>query len=87
MFIVGDLNARVSQNKKYITYDSVNSFTDDVSISPDSSLNRCTIDNVSNSHGIKLIDLCISTSIRIANSRLHNEKTGACTFLTLTGQV
>jgi len=80
VFLMSDFNVRVGQKKDYITCDSDNAFTDDVNYSPDNVLNRCTTDNVSNSHGLKLIDLCISTSIRIANGRLHNDKTGACTF-------
>jgi len=75
----------LARKKDYITCDNVNVFTDDVNYSPDNVLNRCTTDTVSNSHGLKLIDLCISTSIRIANGRLHNDKTGACTFFNFNG--
>ena len=32
------------------------------------------MDTITNSHGIKLLDLCKGTSLRLANGRLHHDK-------------
>jgi len=70
IFITGDMNSRVGEKLDFIVHDSVNNITDDNLYAPDCTSVRASVDKGSNSHGIKLIDLCKSTSLRIVNGRV-----------------
>lgn len=39
------------------------------------------MDKNTNAHGLKLLDLCKSTSMRVANGRLHCDQSGSFTFI------
>jgi hypothetical protein len=86
VIILGDFNARTALRPDYITYDSSNVNSDiplpddyqydDMSLIP----KRCSMDNTTNNHGNKLLNLCKATSLKIVNGRLGNDKlTGAYT--------
>ena len=48
----------------------MNTFCDDIDYCPDQVSVRASVDNVHNSHGCKLLDLCKSTCTRIVNGRI-----------------
>ena len=53
---------------------------------PDPPLPRATLDRICNSHGVKLIDLCKSTCLRIVNGRLGSDHDlGTYTFVSNHG--
>ena len=74
VYVVGDFNARVGNRLDYINCDCSISLIDDDYV-PDVPLIRASLDHT-NSFGIKLLDLCKSTSLRIANGRLERDKAG-----------
>jgi exonuclease III len=70
--LCGDLNSRIGNKCDFIPFDCINNILDDPDYDPDCTPVRASVDNVQNSNGIKLIDLCKSTSLRIANGRIFN---------------
>jgi hypothetical protein len=70
VFVTGDLNSRTSNKCDFIVYDSINTVLDDFDYIPDHSSVRASIDTIHNNHGIKLLDLCKSTTLRIVNGRI-----------------
>ena len=84
--ICGDLNARVGQTRSdYIVYDRVVDYIDNGDYIPDNPPPRASMDSSTNSHGLKLIDLCRSTSMRIVNGRLHSDLSGSFTYANRMG--
>lgn len=83
VYVTGDCNSRIGNKCDYITHDRTNSYTDDTDYIPDVPLHRASVDNVSNSHGIKLLDLCKSSTLRIVNGRIGN--TDCHTFVSKNG--
>ena len=81
--VCGDLNSRVGNKNDFVVHDDVSILFDDPSYIPDSTPARASIDNVCNSHGVRLLDLCKSTSLRIVNGRVGN--TDQYTFLSHNG--
>ena len=85
LFIIGDFNARVPNKSDYVLYDRTIENID-YDYSPDTVLPRVSQDTPSNSHGLRLLDLCKSTSFRIANGRLGSDcGKGAETFVSRMG--
>ena len=78
VYLLGDFNSRVGSKKDFIIYDKMNSVTDDTNYIADSIPCRATIDSKHNNYGIKLLDLCKSSSMRIINGRIG--KTDTFTF-------
>ena len=76
VLVCGDFNARVGNSKRhdYIVNDRIVDGIDNDDYIPDIPLDRISTDNGTNSHGLKMIDLCKSTSLHIANGRLHDDK-------------
>ena len=72
VLLCGDWNARVGNGTRpdYIVCDRYVGSIDNDDYLPDVPLPRRSLDNICNSHGIKLLDLCKATSLRIANGRL-----------------
>lgn len=73
--LCGDWNARVGNGSRpdYIVCDRIVEDIDYELYVPDVPLARQSLDHVCNSHGLKLLDLCRSTSMRLANGRLGND--------------
>ena len=72
IFVTGDLNSRVSNKCDYIIQDRINTEYDDADYCPDNTSVRASVDCTFNSHGVKLLDLCKSTCLRIVNGRVGN---------------
>ncbi|MEW8547527.1 MAG: reverse transcriptase family protein, partial [Candidatus Thiodiazotropha sp.] len=70
VIVCGDFNGRIANKLDYIDHDVNNHSTDSNSYEPDIPLLRTAIDTVSNNQGAQLLDLCKSTTLRIANGRL-----------------
>ena len=83
VYIFGDFNSRVGQKNDCIKHDKINLCMDDIDYTPDSTSSRASIDVRHNNHGIKLLDLCIATGLRIVNGRLGNSNN--YTFLSHNG--
>ena len=76
VLICGDLNARIGNGSRHdfiINDRNINQIDEEAYI-PDLPLRRVSKDTVTNTHGIKLLDMCKACSLRIANGRLHNDK-------------
>ena len=75
VLLCGDMNARVGNGSRpdYIAFDRYVETIDGDDYSPDVPLPRRSLDSTCNSHGLCLLDLCKSTSLRIANGRLGSD--------------
>ncbi|MEW8546452.1 MAG: reverse transcriptase family protein, partial [Candidatus Thiodiazotropha sp.] len=79
--VCGDFNCRVGLKPDYIVCDSNVTGIDDIDYVPDIPLQRVSEDKTSNGQGIKLLDLCKATKLRIANGRIGDDRhTGAFTY-------
>ena len=88
VLLCGDWNARVGNGTRpdYIVCDRYVGSIDNDDYLPDVPLPRRSLDNICNSHGIKLLDLCKATSLRIANGRLGSDhQVGTYTYTCHTG--
>ena len=72
IFVVCDFNGRVANKSDYVMYDRAIDGID-VDYISDDNLSRESQDSVTNSYGLKLLDLCRSSSLRIANGRLESD--------------
>ena len=81
VILCGDLNASVGNGTRpdYIVCDTSVDSIDEDDYSPDEPLPRRSLDNAFNSNGLKLLDLCKATSLRIANGRLGRD-CDICTY-------
>ena len=82
-YVFGDFNSRVRLKCDYIVHDQINLSTD-IHYVPDCNVaRRASQDCSQNNYGIKLLDLCKSTGLRIVNGRLAN--THQYTFISHNG--
>ena len=63
VFVAGDPNNRTSNKCDFIVYDSINNVLDDIDYIQDHSSIRASVDTIHNNHGIKLLELCKSTTL------------------------
>ena len=75
VFLRGECNARVGNGSRpdYITCDRYIGSIDGHEYLPDIPLPRRSLDSTCNSHDTKLLELCKSTCLRIANGRLDSD--------------
>ena len=86
VFIIGDMNGRVGLKNDFILNDQLKEFLDDDEYVPDTPLFRVSHDTKCNSHGVKLLDVCKSTCLRIINGRLgRDHNIGEYTFVSNQG--
>lgn len=83
VFVTGDLNSRVGNNSDFIVCDNYNMYTDSEGYIADHTPGRASDDKSLNGHGLRLLDLCKSSTIRIVNGRVGN--TGQFTFHSRNG--
>ncbi|XP_053405087.1 uncharacterized protein LOC128558872 [Mercenaria mercenaria] len=86
VLLCGDLNARVGNTRPdYIVFDRPVDYLDGEFYIPDNPLPRMSMDSHTNANGLRLLDLCTSTSMRIANGRLPGDQTGTFTYVNTAG--
>ena len=85
VFLLGDLNSRTSTKTDFIEHDRP--IKHEYHIEADAPIPRFSLDNGTNRFGDLLLDLCKSSSLRIVNGRLFNDKTvGKMTCYTHNGE-
>ena len=81
--ICGDLNARTSDMKDFVSDDTsrhVYALPEDYVV--DNNLFRISQDTATNAHGLCLIDFCKQSGLRIANGRVGSDaRVGKCTYV------
>ncbi|CAG2245087.1 unnamed protein product [Mytilus edulis] len=89
--LIGDLNARTGQRADFIVNDSdhINNF-DGFDLLPenyitDSEINRNNQDTSVNTVGTKLLDLCLSSRLRLLNGRFLGDSLGYYTYMSSSG--
>jgi len=84
--LCGDWNARVGSRPDYIVCDRNIDCLNAPDYIADEPCARKTLDKGSNGHGLKMLDLCKSTSVRIANGRIGSDhSTGTFTYACSSG--
>ena len=89
--LIGDFNSRTGQNPDFIEKDSsqINDFDGVDLLSPDyvtdTELKRVNQDFIINSHGKTLLDLCLSSRLRILNGRFLGDSLGYFTYMSNNG--
>lgn len=91
IILIGDMNARIGNKLDYIENDTpeINNF-DGVDLLPpdyeiDIPLRRVSQDKVINNHGNNLLDVCLSSGLRILNGRFLGDSLGYYTFMSQNG--
>jgi hypothetical protein len=89
--LIGDFNSRTGQNPDFIEKDSsqINDY-DGVDLLPpdyvtDTELKRVNQDCIINSHGENMLDLCLSSRLRILNGRFLGDSLGYFTYISNNG--
>ena len=89
--LIGDFNSRTGQNPNFIEIDSsqIND-VDGVDLLPpdyvsDTELKRVNQDFIIKSHGKKMLDLCLSSGLRILNGRFLGDSLGYFTYMSNNG--
>ena len=83
---MGDMNARTHRVKDYMMNVSDGFHPFNNMVNPDDCLmTRMNTDKTVNEYGKKLIDLCITTQLRILNGRTLGDITGKCTCFKYNG--
>jgi len=88
--VIGDLNARCGQKSDILN--NVNEYSRYIdAVDPDQIQfdlpHRFSLDDTVNTHGNRLFDLCLSSSLKIVNGRIGDDAgTGSFTFMSSKGQ-
>lgn len=70
VYVAGDWNCRIGNKPDYIVCDkNIRNYDPDFYV-PDNHLVRASLDNLCNTRGHKMLDLCKATGLRVANGRL-----------------
>ena len=86
MFLLGDLNSRMSTKSDFIDNDRPIDIQYDEN-EVDTPIPRSSMNKGSNRFGDSLLDICKSVNMRIVNGRLHNDKSvGRMTCYTHNGE-
>ena len=86
VFVSGDFNSRTSDSIDYILYDKYIDHNLQFFDPTDIPL-RKSQDQITDYNGLKLLDVCLSTGLLIANGRLHDDRNvGKYTFCSQNGQ-
>ena len=85
VILCGDLNARTGNCNDFIAYDSDLPVRSSFRYIVDSAIPRTSKDTTVNTQGRYLLDLCISSRIRIVNGRLDGDSHGGYTCYTPRG--
>ena len=85
LYLIGDWNSRVGVKNDFILFDKFNIEIDDIDYIPDNPIPRSSLDKTCNSFGVKLLDLCKCTGLRIVNGRLYNDNLGSYTYASTQG--
>ncbi|CAG2188723.1 unnamed protein product [Mytilus edulis] len=91
ILVIGDLNSRTGELPDYIKNDSlqINNFDGSDLLPPDYAIDienkRINQDKVLNTHGKNLLDLCLSSGLRIVNGRLLGDSLGYYTYMSKNG--
>jgi exonuclease III len=86
LYLMGDWNSRVGVRDDFIRYDRNIDLFDSDDYIPDVPLSRASCDKTCNSFGLRLLDLCKSSGIRIVNGRVsHDCGVGSYTFASRIG--
>ena len=91
IILLGDFNSRTGNSPDYIQNDSkdINNFTNSNLLPDNYQIDKCfkrlSCDKVTNSQGNNLLDLCISSQLRILNGRYFGDILGNYTCMTSNG--
>ena len=77
---MGDFNSRTGKYSDTVSQEGNNVISDDQSESAFQPAQRNSFDNVINSHGKKLLEICKTLDLRIVNKRANGDTLGRPTF-------
>ena len=77
---MGDFNSRTGKYSDIVSQEGNNVITNDQSELAFQSTQRNSFDNVLNSHGKTLLEICKNLDLRIINGRVHGDTLGRPTF-------
>jgi len=80
VILLGDFNSRTGKYSDTVSQDGNNIITNDQSESAFHPAERNSFDNVLNSHGKKLLEICKTFDLRIVNGRVSGDTLGRPTF-------
>ena len=80
VILLGDFNSRTGKYSDTVSQDGNNIITNDQSESAFHPAKRNSFDNVLNTHGKKLLEICKTFDLRIVNGRVNGDTLGRPTF-------
>ena len=80
IILMGDFNSRTGKYSDTVSQEGNDIFDDDLSKSAFEPVQRNSFDNVLNSHGKRLLDICKNLDLRIVNGRINGDTLGRPTF-------
>ena len=80
IILMGDFNSRTGKYPDTVSQEGNNVITNDQSESAFQPTQRNSFDNVLNSHGKRLLEICKNLDLRIINGRVNGDTLGRPTF-------